>query len=61
MYMYEYYLQWWDSSVTEPEFLCLAHSKAKQTKMSEFRAEKDILQGPWKENREAHAQEIQPP
>lgn len=54
--MYEYYLQCWDSSVAEPKFLCLAHSKTKQTEMSDFGAEKDVLQGPCKENREAHAQ-----
>ena len=37
--------------VFEPKFMCPAHSEAKQTKTSEFRAEKGLLQGPYKENR----------
>ena len=40
---------------------CYPKTQTKQTEMSEFRAEKDVLQGPCKENREAHAQKTQPP
>ena len=29
----------------EPKFICPTHSEAKQTKMSEFGAEEDLLQG----------------
>ena len=32
-------------SVVKPKFLCLAHSEAKQTEMSEFGAKKGLLQG----------------
>ena len=33
----------------EPKFVCLRHSKVKQTKMLEFGAEKVLLRGPSKE------------
>ena len=31
--------------IVEPKFVCLTHSEAKQTKTSEYRAEKVLLQG----------------
>ena len=39
-------------TVVEPKFVCLTCSEAKQTKMSEFEAEKGLLQGPCKKNRQ---------
>ena len=36
--------------------MCLMQSEAKQDEMSEFGAEKGLLQGPCKENSVAHAQ-----
>ena len=36
----------------EDKFECLKNGEAKQTEMSEFRAEKGLLQGPSKENRQ---------
>ena len=37
--------------VVKLKFVCPTHSEAKQTEMSEFGAEKGLLQGPCKENR----------
>ena len=37
-------------NVVEPNFVCPMHSEAKQTEMSEFGAEKGLLQGPSKEH-----------
>lgn len=41
---------WWLRALVKPKFLYLTHSKAKQTELSEFGAEKGLLQGQSKEN-----------
>ena len=38
--------------VFEPKFMSLTHSEAKQTETSKFGAQRDLLQGPNKENRQ---------
>ena len=43
----------WDEvrpPIVQSKFMCLTHSEAKQTKTSEFGAEKCLLQGPSEEN-----------
>ena len=40
------------TAVIEPKFMCPAHSEAKQTKVLEFGAEKGLLWGPSKEDRQ---------
>ena len=47
--------------VVKPKFVCLMHSEAKQTKTSEFGAEKSLLQGPCKENRWLMLERLQLP